>query len=338
MKKLFACLCLYVCFLSGCDVLSISQKDSGLESRLISISNMADTSEIASLVEPAIVGISGIGNSGESVGSGVCVANGGYILTNSHVINGCKEIVLYLANKTSARASVIYENSVMDLAILKSTKSLPYLKIGSSNDLAVGEDVLAVGTPLSLSLTHTFTKGIVSALNRTLKIDNESGEGYMQNLIQHDASLNPGNSGGPLLNSRGEVVGINTLKISGGEGIGFAIPSKSFESLLASYVENINYEVPYLGVYGLDSEIANYYNKNISESGFYIIDVASSSPLKDTGIEPNCVITKFNNKQIGNTLDLKDELYKHSSKDAVYIEYIKDGKTIKTKVKLNKKN
>lgn len=336
MKKI---LCyIVVCFsllnLSGCRLGNEDLNVEPLESRLITISSTNDTVDIASAVEPAIVGIGGISSFGESVGSGVCVSENGYILTNSHVIKDCDYIEVHLANKTTARASIIYDNPVLDLAIIQSSKSLPYLSLGNSDELSVGQDVLAVGTPLSLTLTHSFTKGIVSALNRTLKVDSTNGEGYMQNLIQHDASLNPGNSGGPLLNLKGEVVGINTLKISGGEGIGFAIPSKSFKSLLSSFVENINYQIPYLGVYGFDSEIVNYYDNSFSEEGFYIIDVAEKSPLKECGIDRSCVITKFNNRIIKNTLDLKDELYKLSSNGAVYIEYIKDGELIRAKTKL----
>lgn len=332
--------------LTGCGFLDVIDKNNqassssvkSLESKLITVYQDADFQEVASVVEPAIVGISGVFDGGESVGSGVCVAEGGYVLTNSHVVNGARQIYLHLSNKTSATASVIYNNPVLDLAILKTTASIPYLPLGNSDNLAVGEDVLAVGTPLSLSLTHTFTKGIVSALNRTLKVGGSSGEGYMQNLIQHDASLNPGNSGGPLLNSKGEVIGINTLKITSGEGIGFAIPTKSFGSLLNSYVENINYTIPYLGVYGYDSEIANYYDNSIISEGFYVLDVAGSSPLVSCGIERSCVITSLNGKKIKNTLDLKDELYSLDAKDTIYIEYVKDGVMYKTKTKLIKSN
>lgn len=343
MKKFLGSLLVSAVLLSGCELTILGNSaETGevapLDSRLITLTDVENTSQIAAIVEPAIVGISGITNAGESVGSGVCVSKNGYILTNSHVISDANKIVLYLSNKSVSNAEVVYDNPVLDLAILKSDKNLPYLKLGRSDELLVGEDVLAVGTPLSLSLTHTFTKGIVSALNRTLKVGSNAGEGYMQNLIQHDASLNPGNSGGPLLNSKGEVVGINTLKISGGEGIGFAIPSKSFESLLGSYVQNINYSIPYLGIYGYDSEIANYYDRRYSENGFFVIDVDNSSPLIECGITPNSVITKFNNVEIKNTLDLKNELYKFSSNDAVSIEFISNGRIYKTKIKLSAKS
>lgn len=308
-------------FFSGCTV--GGEKKLGVQ---IALNNPASITEVAESVAPAIVGICGEKNNSESVGSGVCVSASGHILTNSHVINGCSNIVLYLSDKSQTNAEIVYEDTVLDLAILKSKKNLPYLMLGDSDELVVGQDILAVGTPLSLTLVHTFTKGIVSALNRTLKVSNTNGEGYMQNLIQHDASLNPGNSGGPLINSRGEVVGINTLKISSGEGIGFAIPSKSFKSLLNSFVNKINYEIPYLGVYGFDNEIANFYGESDFENGFYVIDVAESSPLKNIGLEKGAVITKINNREILNTLDLKDELYKCSAGEKIVVNFVKNGK------------
>ena len=302
---------------------------------LISLNGDSDTKDIATLVKPAIVGIGGTAKGGESVGSGVCVASGGYVLTNSHVIHDCDEIELYLHDGTTTKASIVYEDTVLDLAILRSKKPLPYLSLGDSDQLQVGQDILAVGTPLSLNLVHTYTKGIISAVNRTLKVSSINGEGYMQNLIQHDASLNPGNSGGPLINSQGEVVGINTLKISSGEGIGFAIPTKSFKTLLNSYINKIDYKKPYLGVYGYDVEIAKFNGKSKIQNGFYVLDVADNSPFKKVGIKAESVITKINNKKIENTLDLKDELYKLEANDLVVIEYYQDGKYYKAKLQLN---
>lgn len=323
MKKICCVLILVFVYLffSGCSL--SKEKELGVQ---IVLNNPASIVEVAESVAPAIVGICGLKSTNESVGSGVCVSESGHILTNSHVINGCDNIVLYLSDKTQSKAEIVYEDTVLDLAILKSEKALPYLTLGDSDELVVGQDVLAVGTPLSLTLVHTFTKGIVSALNRTLKVSNTNGEGYMQNLIQHDASLNPGNSGGPLINSRGEVVGINTLKISSGEGIGFAIPSKSFKSLLNSFVNKINYEIPYLGVYGFDNEIANFYGQSDFESGFYVLDVSANSPLKNIGLEKGAVITKINNRKIENTLDLKDELYKCSAGEKIVVNFVKNGR------------
>ena len=222
------------CLMCGCEIFANKPTQSKvLYAEKISFEEDVSFEEIASEISSAVVGVGGYYNDGTSIGSGVCVSNNGYILTNSHCVSGTNSIMLYLDNNETTNAKIIYDNPVSDLAILKSYEPIPYLEIGDSDTLNVGQDVLAVGTPLSLSLTHSFTKGIVSALNRTLRVGGENGEGYMQNLIQHDASLNPGNSGGPLINNRGQVVGINTLKITSGEGVGFAIPSKSFESLLS---------------------------------------------------------------------------------------------------------
>ena len=243
MKKLCCAVLLGSCLLAGCSGANIQNKHEEyqpLNEVLISSTNYPSTVELAENVAPAVVGISSLDSSGESVGSGVCVAKGGYILTNYHVVTNPNSISLYLLNGDIVRGSYVWGDSVQDVAIIKSEVGLPYLPLAQSDNLSVGEDVVAVGTPISLTLKHTFTKGIVSALNRTLKVSSLSGESYMQDLIQHDASINPGNSGGPIVNMQGEVVGINTLKISGGEGIGFAVPTKSFSSLLSNVVENIS--------------------------------------------------------------------------------------------------
>lgn len=324
-KNLFCKLFIVICFLfifcfGGCAIVSDVSGD------VIEFNSDGDVGYVAKYVSPAVVGVGGISCGGNlSVGSGVCVTKNGLILTNSHVVNGCSKINIYLSDGTEVSAKLIYEDTVGDLAILKSGKSLPYLLVGNSEEMSVGDEILAVGTPLSLQLTHTFTKGIVSAMDRTLSISSGSGDGYMQNLIQHDASLNPGNSGGPLLNSKGEVIGINTLKISGGEGIGFAIPSKSFKSLLGSFVENINYEVPKIGAFGLDSSIAKFNRKTELAKGFYIIDLADAGVLKKCGVSEGSVITKINDTHIYNTLDLKNELYKVKRNDVVKFEIYKDG-------------
>ena len=334
MRKfvVFILLCL---LLQGCSFLGNDEyKNTTLIAEKISFSSEVSFEEIASKVSSAIVGISGEYNDGSSIGSGVVVSNNGYILTNSHCVSDTKSINIYLNNGDVKSAKIIYDNPVSDLAIIKCNAKIPYLEIGDSDTLAVGQDVLAVGTPLSLSLTHSFTKGIVSAINRTLRVGGTTGEGYMQNLIQHDASLNPGNSGGPLINKKGQVVGINTLKISGGEGVGFAIPSKSFESLVLSFENDADYSVPRLGVYGLDSSIATYYNATNLSSGFYVIDVADNSPLGECGILPSSVITKFNGRKINNTLDLHDELYKLSSDNSVYVEYVYKDEVYRVKSKL----
>ena len=234
MKK-FLVLVLFFCFsvtaFSGCFGINNSTGNEvpdvniDMTPRQISANNSTDFEEIVENVSPAIVGINAVYNNMQSVGSGVAVAENGYVLTNNHVVEGANSITVYYANKTSGKATLIWNDPAMDLAIIKTNINMPYLKTGDSNLVEAGQDVIAVGTPLTLQFKHTVTKGIISAKNRTIEISNEDGTtSYLQNLFQHDASINPGNSGGPLINSNGEVIGINTLKVSEAEGIGFAIP------------------------------------------------------------------------------------------------------------------
>lgn len=305
-----------------------------MSERLITVAESTDFIEIAKNVSPAIVGISTSDMGAQSVGSGVCVGSGGYILTNSHVITNPHNIKLHLFNKSTASAKLIYNDSASDLAILKTEQSMPFLPLCEVDSLEVGEEVLAVGTPLSLLLKHTFTKGIVSAIDRTLSVGSLAGEAYMHNLVQHDASINPGNSGGPLINIRGEVVGINTLKISSSEGLGFAIPTKNFKNLLGSLITKTNYSTPYLGAYGFDAEIANYYQLTHEEAGLYILDVAENSPLKKLDVSAGDIITKLNNQNIKNALDLRNALYSHSANDKITLEVIKNDKKYQHKVTL----
>ncbi len=348
MRKIYKkCITFCVCFMvlslliSGCE--STNQINQNTEIKplnevLINSRVYEDTSALADNVTPAIVGITSADSAGESVGSGVCIASGGYVLTNAHVVTNPNYIYLHLSNGDSGRAHLVWQDESQDIAILKTELSLPYLALADIDDVRVGEDIVAVGTPLTLSLKHTFTKGIVSALNRTIKVSNLGGESYMQNLIQHDASLNPGNSGGPLINSRGEVLGINTLKISGGEGIGFAIPVKSIASALQNVTDNGEYITPYLGLYGFDSEIASYYGKSNIQNGVYILDISQNSPLRACNIEQGDVITSFNGVNVNNMLDLRNELYKCQCGDMVKIQYLQNNILKETDIRLIQKN
>ena len=338
MKKIAVIFCFVISifFLSACNLKVEPEPQIDMGERLISINKVSDFPTIAEKISPAIVGILSSSNSSESVGSGVCVSEGGYILTNSHVLSNNGSISLHLYDGSTALAEIIFNDPISDIAILKSNNPMPYLPL-SEEHLKVGEDIMAVGTPLSLLLKHSFTKGIVSALNRTLAVSSLAGESYMHDLIQHDASLNPGNSGGPLVNSKGEVVGINTLKISSGEGIGFAIPTQNFKSILNSFVSSINYQAPYLGVFGYDAEIANYYQLTNQIDGVYVINIDKESPLYRATVKNGDIITKFNNKKIDNILDLREELYKHSALDEATIEIVRNNEIYEITVPLSKR-
>ena len=295
--------------------------------KLISIDKNSTFETISKNVAPAIVAISSTTESGIGIGSGVCVYSGGYILTNEHVVSNTKKLTLYLYNGNTANAIVLWSDKNMDIAILKSDVALPYLPL-NEDSYSVGEDILAVGTPLNLIFTHTYTKGIISAINRTLEIENENGISYMQNLIQHDASINPGNSGGPLINSHGEIVGINTLKVSSAEGLAFAIPTKSFKNVINQVVKDKEYLTPYFGILGYDASIAMYYGSNFDTTGVYVESVDMDSPAYSAGIRAKDVITRFNDVEIINMLDLKSELYNYSKGSTIKVEFLRDNNII----------
>lgn len=297
--------------------------------KLISTEKDSTFETISKNIAPAVVAVSNTTDTGIGVGSGVCVYSGGYILTNAHVVANSKKLTLYLYNGTTANAILLWRDSNMDIAILKSDVALPYLPI-NNNEYSVGEDVLAVGTPLNLIFTHTYTKGIISAVDRTLELESEYGVSYMQNLIQHDASINPGNSGGPLINSSGEIVGINTLKVSTAEGLGFAIPSKSFKNVINQVVKDKEYQTPYFGIMGYDASIAVYYGANFNTTGVYVKSVDINSPAYIAGIRNGDIITSFNNVTINNMLDLKSELYNCTANTTVNVELIRENNILTT--------
>ncbi len=326
MKKAVVFLCFsFVFILSGCVFnANVDTYDENVDMtpRLIEIGEQTPITEVIASVKGAVVGVMAVTGDGYSIGSGVAVSDGGYVLTNHHVIENAKSITIYLADQTTVGAKLLYSDSAMDIAVLKSEKNLPYL-VCTTKELSVGEDVIAIGTPLSLDFKNTVTKGIVSALNRTVGISSLGGyTTYMQNLIQHDASINPGNSGGPLLTTNGEVVGINTLKASDAEGIGFAIPISVGQSVVENISKDVSYSQAYLGVFAVDTEIAKFENLSQEKSGAYVYstDENIASCLKEGD-----VIIKINDTEIKNSLDFRLCMYKLKPHDSVNITVVRDG-------------
>ena len=244
-------------------------------------------------------------------------------------------MTLYLANNDTTSASVIWRDADQDLAILKAGVNLPYVEMSASSNLKKGQDILAIGTPLSLQFEQTVTKGIVSALNRTVEIENSNGTtSYVQNLIQHDASINPGNSGGPLFNLRGQLVGINTLKASQAEGLGFAIPIEICVPVLNKITKGLSFETPYLGLFGFDATTAKYYDKTTQKDGVYVMNVSEKGPCFKAGIKIGDVITKINGKAISTLLDMRVELYNYQAGDVIELEIDRNSNTFVAQVTL----
>lgn len=335
-------LTIFLTFSCGCG-LNITPNIGGYDNvnmspRLISLAGEFSTSEVVKNVKSAIVGIKSSLGKEYAVGSGVAIKEGGYILTNQHVISNSQGITVYFADKSSASATLIWQDSSIDLAVIKSSKDMPYLECETEN-VDVGQDVIAIGTPLSLAFGHTVTKGIVSALDRTLEVQNQDGSvSYMQNLIQHDASINPGNSGGPLINASGKVIGINTLKATDAEGIGFAIPIISGQKIVSRLSVNAGYTAPYMGILGVSSDYARTTkNYQVSNDGLYILDVDKTSIAGILGLKRGDVIYMIDETPIYTFLDLRNVLYSHSIGDKIVVYVYRDNTSLKLNMTLGER-
>ena len=305
--------------------------------RQISVSSNVDTVTLVENVKSAVVGISCAVSGGYSIGSGVAIRDGGYILTNQHVVSGAKSITIYFADKTSTQAKLLWQNLAQDLAIVKSSVNMPYL-VTASDMPSVGEDVVAIGTPLSLDFGHTVTKGIVSALNRTVEVENSNKTvTYMQNLIQHDASINPGNSGGPIINSRGEVVGINTLKASDAEGIAFAIPISLGKSAVDKVKADGDFKTAYMGIFTLDRDVAKFMGENVScGRGVYVSAIDENCESKNY-FKRGDIIVKINGDDVNSVLDLRLLTFKYKSGDILNIKLIRDNREIELRYNMQER-
>jgi S1-C subfamily serine protease len=265
----------------------------------------------------------------EGVGAGVIVHPTGYILTNDHVAGGNPtHITVILENGDELEGRTLWSDPTLDLAIVKvGAENLPAAALGDSDQLEVGDTAIAIGTPLGLQFQHTVTAGIISALNRTVQVPTERGQNFMEDLIQTDASINPGNSGGPLVNMRGEVVGINTIKVTSAEGIGFAIPINVAKPVIEHFIKEGSFVTPYIGIVGFDREMARYFkqDQNIQE-GVYVVDIDERGPAYKAGVRVDDIITRVGNRKVTKMLDLRSAIYSYKVGDRVSMEIIRGGK------------
>ena len=265
----------------------------------------------------------------EGMGSGFIINNDGYILTNYHVIDGAKEVTVTLSDGREVKASVVNYDSDQDVAMIKLNEDIEVpgvVELGDSDALQPGEEVLAIGNPLSKELSSTLTKGIVSALNRSV----ETKTGVSTNLIQTDTAINSGNSGGPLINTKGEVIGINTLKASdGAEGIGFAIPINDVKDK----IDSLSKPILNLGVSirVIDESMAKQLNM---EEGLYIVEVNEFSPAETAGLKGGDLIVKADGTRIKTFEELQEIKNSKEEGDTINIEFIRDGKTQNTTITL----
>ena len=268
-----------------------------------------------------------------SLGSGFIIDEGGYVVTNNHVVEAADEITVKLSNEKEYDATVVGKDPNTDLALirLKDAKDLPALPLGDSDAIKVGEWVIAVGSPFGLE--HTVTAGIISAKGRVI------GSGPYDDYLQTDASINPGNSGGPLINMKGEVIGINTAIIASGQGIGFAIPINLARGILKQLRESGEVTRGWLGVaiQDLTEEIAEYYGLK-EKKGVLVTEVFKGDPADRAGIRSKDIIIAINGEPVDSSRELTGRIASIPPGKESTITVLRDGKEESFKVMIAKRD
>jgi len=271
-------------------------------------------------------------------GSGVFINQEGYILTNNHVVEGAKEVTIILSDGSQQTAALVGSDPFADIAVLKSEDGPPGVAtLGNSDVLNPGEMVIAIGSPLG-DFKNTVTVGVISATGRSIETDS----GYrIEGLIQTDAAINQGNSGGPLVNLAGQVIGINTLVVrassSGAiaEGLGFAIPIIAANTVASQIIQKGYYSRPYLGIRWeeITPRVAAYYDLPV-QWGAYVTEVIANSPASQAGLQPGDMITRIGDITLDKSQSYFNALYTYSPGDAVLLEVVREGKKIQVQVTL----
>lgn len=317
-----------------------------------------ENKEAIDVIEKAtsnVVGISKVKNVGSSIflkdstsklglGTGVVVTDNGYILTNAHV-SGEKYSTCYvtLESGETFTGNVVWSDVNIDLSILKiSCKNMKYAVLGDSDNIKVGEKVYAIGNPIGFEFERTVTSGIISAVNRTIKIEEDEDASYMSNLIQTDATINLGNSGGPLINEQGEVIGINSVKITTAEGIGFAVPINNVKPIIKKLEAKGEVNSATLGVYAYDKDIVPYINEQLGtkmnlEDGIYIAEIIRNSPADKAKLKKGDIILEIDRIKLNKMSTLRNYIYEKEVGDKVTIRYIHNKKENEIEITLSKK-
>ena len=307
--------------------------------------------EMIANINDSVVGISKVKNNGTSIfsdenitslglGTGLIVTENGYILTNAHV-SGEKYSKCYvtLVNGKTYDGSVVWSNTDIDMAIVKiNQNNLKTAILGDSDNIKVGETVYAIGNPIGYEFQRTVTSGIISALNRTIKFEEDGKETYMEDFIQTDATINTGNSVGPLINLDGEVIGINGVKITTAEGISFAIPINIVKSIITSFETTGKFEEASLGVFAFDKNVLRYIDENLTlDEGIYVAKVNANSAAKESGLKNGDIILSIDGNKLERMCDLRCYIYTKKPGDKVVLEVQRNYRQIEIVADLKKK-
>jgi len=299
-------------------------------------------------VAPAVVTVVGVvpgqmtffGPTGDQTvsGSGVFITDQGYILTNNHVVEGTKEVTIVLSEGTEENATIIGTDIYSDIAVLKTDGVVPAVAtLGNSDALDPGESVIAIGSPLG-NFKNSVMVGVISATGRSI----DTGNSYqIEDLIQTDAAINHGNSGGPLVNLAGEVIGINTLIVrntnSGdvAEGLGFAIPVNTAQAIAQQIIQKGYFARPYMGIryQPINPNIAARYNLPV-QWGVYVTQVANNSPASEAGLKEGDIITQVGGFDLDETHSYVNTLFTFKPSDQITLGVVRDGKDMQIQITL----
>ena len=328
--------------------------------------NTTSTSEAVDKVKNAVVSVitySDSSNQGvfekeenpdsqiSSEGSGVIYKKEGkyaYLVTNTHVINGAKKVDILLADGNKVPGEVVGSDVYSDIAVVRisADKAKAVAEFGDSNQLTVGETAIAIGSPLGTDYANSVTQGIISSQGRNVKLKADNGQNISTRALQTDAAISPGNSGGPLINIQGQVIGITSSKISNNgqtsvEGMGFAIPANDVVNIIKQLEEKGKVVRPALGIQMMD--LSNLSTSDLSQlklpetisGGVLVRSTLENMPASDK-LQRYDVITKIDDTDIESTADLQSALYSHQINDTIKVTFYRDGKQQTTSIKLTK--
>ena len=271
-------------------------------------------------------------------GSGVFISDQGYILTNHHVVQDTKDVAIILSDGSQVQATLVGADPYSDIAVLKAEGQVPAVaSLGNSDVLKSGETVIAIGSPLG-DFKNTVTVGVVSATGRAI----DTGQGYqIEGLIQTDAAINQGNSGGPLVNLAGEVIAINTLIVRGNgsgaiaEGLGFAVPVNTARAVAEQIMQKGYFSRPNIGItwQQITPYIAARYNLPV-EWGIYVTDVEENGPAAQAGLQPNDMITHVGGTALDESHSYINTLFHYQPGEQVTVEFVRDGERLQAQVTL----
>lgn len=296
----------------------------------------------AEKITPTVVGITNMSTAYDffqgrsrvqemATGSGVIIDSNGYIATNNHVIDDAEEILVTLATGEEISAEIVGADPATDLAVLKIDRTqLPAANFSDSDRLQVGELAIAIGNPLGLSFQQTVTVGVISALDRSIRIGEQTFS-----FIQTDAAINAGNSGGPLVNAVGEVVGINTAKINvaGVEGMGFAIPSNTVKRIINDLIKHGRIIRPWIGIVirEIDESTAEEMGLTTNQ-GLIVEEIVENGPAQKAGIRVGDVITEIDGKQIQSFTRLREVIHQYEVGQVVKINIIREREVLEVEL------